>query len=200
MATLSAVYGKPEGVLGFTDYLSATWGDSVLLPSSIGTLVYAYHALPATRGDRVLVLVGGLCGAVGGLLTQVQWLRDDDPQLNWTLPAPHVFNGAGLYHAVFLTAAAAAFGAAWSGSLLRWAHNPEVQDWRVDWALGTALASGLGFAGLLVVDNQYTTDRPSSASTLAALAGAAALSVGGVAAGAWFRRKRRRASAGRRSL
>ena len=113
LATLSRFYPKPEDVPGLTDYLSATWGDSLLLPTSLAGLVYAYRSLPSVE-DRALVVIGAVGGAAGGVLTQIQWLRDDNPQLNWTLPAAHVFNGAGVYHAVFLTLASSAFGAAWA--------------------------------------------------------------------------------------
>jgi hypothetical protein len=191
MATLSALYPKPDGALGFTDYLSATWGDGLLLPISMAALVYAYQTLPPTGGDRVLVTVGGVCGAIGGVLTQVQWLRDDNPRLNWTLPAPHVFNNAGIYHAVFLTGAAAGFSAAWAGTLLRWARNPQIRDRRVSQALGVALLSGLGFACLLVVDNQQTQKRSSSGFTLVALGGAVLTGVAGMSVATWFRRRRR---------
>jgi hypothetical protein len=166
METLSHIFPAAEGVLKLHDYLSATWGDAILLPVSLASLTYAYRMIPPTSHDRAWVLAGAACGAVGGLITQVRWLLDDDPQLNWTIPAPHIFYGAGIYHAVFLTASAATFAGLWMGVSRRWAYSTTVASRRAAAAIAVAFLGGMAFIVLLILDNQRTADRPLKTSTV----------------------------------
>ncbi|WKV75326.1 hypothetical protein AW27_029645 [Streptomyces sp. PCS3-D2] len=71
-----------------------------------------------------------MLGSLLGSWTQVQWLRDDAPVLNWTLPRPHHFNAAGWYHAAFLIAMSGVVAALWAWGLMRTAHAPDAPDRR----------------------------------------------------------------------
>ncbi|GAA0597890.1 hypothetical protein HPO96_20850 [Kribbella sandramycini] len=184
MKTLSQHFPAAAGALELKDYLSATWGDAVLLPISLASLTFAYRTLPSTPHDGRWFLITATGGAIAAALTQLQWLLDDDPQLNWTLPAPHTFNAAGIYHAVFLTASAATFAGLWAVTLRRWADS-QLTNRQPATALVLAFLSSLAFAALLIIDNHLTTDRRSSASTLLAIGGSvliATLGLGIVAA------------------
>lgn len=189
----SAITVTPPELRGLFDYLSATWGDAILLPVSVGALVYAYDAMERRPHDRALLLFGGLAGGAVGALTQVQWLSDDDPELNWTLPTAHHFNAAGVYHAVFLTATSAAIAALWAGVLSRWTRGDRRVERRdVNQAIGVAVASSLGFVALLLVDNRNTVDTKAAHATVTAVAGATFVAVAGITIASWLRRRSRR--------
>lgn len=185
---------KTPGLRGLFDYLSATWGDAVLLPVSMGALVYAYDQTPGQSFDRAIIAAGGLTGAVVGAATQVQWLADENPELNWTLPTPHHFNAAGVYHAVFLTTTSAVFGALWAGVIARRARTdsgPFLR--RVDKSIAVAFLSSLGFVGLLLADNHGSAETRASHATVAAITSAtAAAAIGLAVSSRWRARARRR--------
>lgn len=101
---LSLSADQTERLRGLYSYRSAVVGDGLLLPSLVYALARSagWHR-PWPKGTRPFVLAPGNVGALLGLTTQVVWLVSDTPPLNWTLPAPHTFNVAGIYHGVFLT-------------------------------------------------------------------------------------------------
>jgi hypothetical protein len=143
---------------GLFNYRSATVGDGLLLPLFAGALVCTAVLLGPAPGDRRW---SGLAAVLGGCVaaaTQVLWLLDPDPRLNWTLPEPHHFNAAGWYHAAFLVAASAAVAALSTLVLVRWRHTRQVApEFAAEALAGSGpfllLFLGLSFAALVLVDN-----------------------------------------------
>ncbi len=172
-------------VPGLWDYRSATIGDGVLLPLAAGVLVAAAGRLPAVPREAAVVTSAGILGTAAGALSQFSWLRDPDPQLNWTIPAPHTFNAAGLYHAAFLTVTSGLF-AGWTMRLLwRVRHHRRANPARTDAMLRSPIAALLigclvGFVGLVILDNYPSRNTTASIVSLlwsllgAVLAGSAA--------------------------
>jgi hypothetical protein len=100
--------GEPvEPLPGLFDYPSAYVGDSLLLPVTVALLVAGIRELPMAPGDRMVAAVAALGGAGALASLQLLWLLDDDPERNWTLSAPHRFNIAGIWHAVYAVLVAA---------------------------------------------------------------------------------------------
>nr|BFE51888.1 hypothetical protein GCM10017745_53150 [Saccharothrix mutabilis subsp. capreolus] len=161
---------------GLWTYRSATWGDGLLLPVCCGALVLARAGLPPVERERLIGGAAAALGAAGGAATQVLWLLDDAPRLNWTLPRPHRFNAAGAYHAVYLVTMSAAFAGLWASVIARAvAAAPGRVDWRaVGPLVGVALASGGGFAALVLLDNQVSADTRAGRVTIAAVSASAA--------------------------
>lgn len=180
----------PAHLRGLFDFLSATWGDGLLLPAAAAVLTYARALMEPAPGDRLTTLAGGVVGGVLGAFTQIQWLRAGDPELNWTLPAPHRFNAAGWYHAAFLVLASALFAALWVSTLYRLGRTATMR-WRVLAALVLALILQLAFGMLLLVDNREFTEA-SRATVVGVLCGFALL-VGILIAVAGTRARLRRA-------
>jgi hypothetical protein len=145
---------RAAGLPGLFDYVSATWGDGLALPVMTGALVWAASCLPRARGERRAVGTVGAVGAALGVWTQVRWLRDDAPKLNWTLPRPHHFNAAGVYHAVFLTVMCGVASALWTLTLIRIARGPHRNPGSRHAAVGVAaaLAAAVSFGVLLAID------------------------------------------------
>jgi len=179
-------------------YRSATWGDGLLLPLSCGALVFARRNLPG-GGSRGVTATMAVAGGLGGLATQVFWLLDDSPRLNWTLPEPHRFNAAGVYHGVYLVIMSSIFAGLWASIISRIRASVRAGD-AVSWPLvgggiGLALGAGAGFAALVIADNQISAGSSSSASTLVTI-GAALLGTFGVGAllarSIWQRSRSRR--------
>ncbi|WP_103064261.1 hypothetical protein [Actinomyces qiguomingii] len=91
-------------------YLAATWGDGLFLTAAAASLVAhaviiterAHTPLPALVRALCIASIGAWLGMLGGALTQFEWLMNSNIQTNWTLPSPHTFNAAGLYHAAYL--------------------------------------------------------------------------------------------------
>lgn len=87
----------PTQLPGWLDFRAAAVGDTLLLPTLTAAL---WHTMG--KPNRRTLLQFGAVGLAGGAALQAGWLLDDSPRLNWTFPAPHVFNAAGWYHALFL--------------------------------------------------------------------------------------------------
>jgi hypothetical protein len=155
---------------GLFQFLSATWGDGLALPVMTGALVFAVGRLPAGPHELPVSIGAALLGASLGIATQVQWLRDSSPRLNWTLPRPHHFNVAGVYHAVFLTAMCALAAALWTAALLRFAQAPGRLAARRDAIAAVLLAAlaGILFVTLLVADSIPDRSRASTATVTVA--------------------------------
>ena len=174
LAVLDSVVSRPRGLPGLFHFLSATWGDGLALPVMSGALVFAIVRLPGTRHELPVSVGAGLLGASLGIATQVQWLRDDSPRLNWTLPRPHHFNVAGVYHAVFLTAMSALTAALWTLVLLRLVRVPGRLAARRDSIAASLLAAmaGIVFVILLVVDSLPDRSRAGTSTVLVTGVGA----------------------------
>lgn len=155
---------------GLYTFRSATVGDGVLLP----VLAYALVRAAGLQGgwrhvDRWLIAATALVGAFAGAMQVADWLRNPNPRVNWTYPAPHTFNIPGWYHAVFLVVACGFFAAASMAVLLRLRSEaregiPAKLRMR---SLGSVfvLAPGPTFLGLLLMDN----DSPAGTATLVVL-------------------------------
>lgn len=181
---------------GLFDYRSATIGDALLLPLIVGLLVAAASRLRSAPRERAWARLGAALGLGLAVTTQVLWLTDDGPRANWTLPEPHHFNFAGWYHAVFLCLASAAIGsltilvarriraAAASGAL-------DASVTRSPW-LGALVASAVGLAGLIALDNREASGSQAGTTTTIAMAVTGAATVG---VAAWALRDRLRANA-----
>lgn len=170
---------------GLYEYLSATFGDALCLPAAFGAVAYARATLPRTENERRAGTLAALAGTVAGAALQAAWLLDEDPELNWTLTAPHQMNAAGIYHAVFLTGMSA-FGA-WllaTAAVRANAVERPFDDPRRRRPLEVAAAAGAGFVVLLVLDNRAASGLAQGA-TLATV-GVAALAA--TAGALWFRR------------
>jgi hypothetical protein len=90
------------GIHGLGAFPSAFLGDPVLLPVVAAILTLGVLALVAGTRDWLWGAAGALVGLAGGVATQLLWLADDHPATNWTFPAPHRFNAAGDWHAIYL--------------------------------------------------------------------------------------------------
>lgn len=176
---------RRSDIPGLTSYLTATFGDAVALPILSASLVLANDSRLIPRRDDALAVGAALVGLVLGASTQVLWLSDPHPQLNWTLPAPGHFTAAGWWHATFLTAYCGFIGGQLGTLVGRIQRKQQIPP------LGFigSLASASIFAVLLVMDNASTLSASSSRATLWALvAGAGLLTAGALAA--VFRRHR----------
>ena len=100
----SSDYGLCERGLYY--YRAATWGDGLFLPIGAGATVSWLRLSRKFRKTGALPAAVISCIAiVVGAAIQASWLINDDTQLNWTIPQPHMFNAAGWYHAAFFVAA-----------------------------------------------------------------------------------------------
>lgn len=200
LLTFSFVVSSRAALPGLFDFWSATWGDGLLLPVSAAALVYSLTKLqPPGRHERLIMVIAAATAAAAGAATQIQWLRDNHPRLNWTLPRPHHFNAAGIYHAIFLVAASATFAVLWAGVLLRLTaarrlpRTSQAGRCQVSVALMIALSTGLGFVVLLALDNRPSAGtRAGHATVLAAATATITLAIAGLGVILSTRRRRRR--------
>jgi hypothetical protein len=172
LAGFYAIRSTPPELPGLYDYYSATLGDGILLPACIGCLLFSIQELSPARYERIASVCTGLGGAALGTITQLQWLSDDHPRLNWTIPEPHYFNAAGIYHAAYLVALSGIIPALWSVALLRIIQVGNIAVARRKLAkrcLLAAFSSDALFAFLVIVDNQVSTDTAATRATNRAL-------------------------------
>jgi hypothetical protein len=163
-------------VRGFPDYLSATWGDALCLPVFSTAAVYLVRHLSPARTERRAGVMAGLAGLLLGIGTQVAWLADDAPELNWTLPEPHRFAPAGVYHGVFLSSVAALTTGMTTVALLRWrATDPDQRTRGVKIAAALCVAALGAFGALLALDNVSSRSTAATVGTVAGVAGGALL-------------------------
>jgi ABC-type Co2+ transport system permease subunit len=159
----------PSHVPGLFDYRSATWGDGILLPISAFALAHASRQLPPASGELQWNIAAALAGVTVAAAAQILWLLDPHPRLNWTIPAPHRLNYAGVYHAVFLVAASGLFTVLWVLALrrMRAARPIRASHFRGSglWIVVALLCTGAFFA-LLMVDNQAARDTATGQITL----------------------------------
>ncbi len=143
---------------GLWDFRSATVGDGLLLPVAAILLVVAGSALPPAPHEPAIVAGSGALGVGAGAALMLLWLRDPDPVLNWTMPAPHTFNAAGWYHAAFLAGASGFFSAAamrlfWRARARRATHPVEVEAMLRTPGASVLVGCLLGFVGLVAADS-----------------------------------------------
>lgn len=175
-------------LLGLFDYRSATIGDGLLLPVAAGILlgVVLHPTLPGADNEGPWLVASLALGLSLGSMTQVAWLSDDAPVLNWTLPRPHQFNGPGWYHAAFLVLMSGLMAGLIVTAIRRVRKarrdSPAVVAGlaRSPW-LAALSATLLGLAGLVALDNGRSLSTSAGASTATALA-AATLAGGGALA------------------
>lgn len=170
MSCLARWGNYPHDLPTLYSYRSATWGDGLLLPMAAASLVVATDLLPARPRERSLSRASFIVGALTGLATQVAWLRDPSPRLNWTLPTAHHFNTAGWYHAFFLVAASGMFAALWTRLGFRVVRAEEISP-RVRGGILVAGLSSAGFVALVAVDNAPDQGNYSGMATIIALTG-----------------------------
>jgi hypothetical protein len=177
MATFVAGFGAlfvmfelgnyPTPLPGLFDYWSATVGDGVVLPIIIGSLVYSWTVLPAVRLDRFIAGSAFILGCASGVATQAIWLQDSHPRVNWTFPHPHQFNHAGIYHALFLSAACGVIPALWTGVLFRTIFAPQgIRKGRsANLTVAIASTGSALFVFLLLLDNKASASTHASQGT-----------------------------------
>jgi hypothetical protein len=168
-----------SGLPGLYDYRSATLGDGVLLPAlAAALLVVGRSARHPVAHERAWSIAVGLAGAIFGALSQVLWLEDPSPHLNWTLPDAHHFNVAGWWHAAFLTSASGLFAALWVWALRRIhagleSSSPEsgqaTRRLLRSPAFGLATAATLSMVGLVFLDSVKAAGTEAGTTSLAAI-------------------------------
>lgn len=158
---------------GLYDYRSATLGDGALLPALAAALV-ALGKRAATAEAR-WVGIATVLGIVAGAVTQLLWLSDPAPRVNWTLPHPHHFNVAGWWHAGFLVAACGLFSGLWVWALSRIGANERRSGMAATRAsLGSfpatvAVASSLALAGLIEIDSSSASQTRAGLTSIVAV-------------------------------
>jgi hypothetical protein len=177
--------GDPRpGVPGFFDYAAATLGDGLLLPllAFVCFLGLAFVPGPA-RGERGWTLAGVFVGLAVSAIIQVAWLRDPDPNLNWTLVAPHELNTAGWWHLAFFVLAGGFFGGCAARLALRVRNADAVRRQQLvecGW-LETVAFCAFGFLLIAAGDNLAAADTQAGLATAAGVCSVAALFVAGLA-------------------
>ena len=138
----------------------------------VGGISAARIRLPKTAGGKRAGAIGALMSAGATLATQAAWLSDPNPDLNWTLPAPHTFNTAGWYHAGFSVCLAGYVGYQLGDMILRLRRHGLNRSTRK--ALLAATAAGSVFSVLLIMDNLPNLDRAASRASMLLLGGTGA--------------------------
>jgi hypothetical protein len=157
---------------GLYSYLASSLGDALCIPAVVGGISAARISLPKASGGKRAGVVGALLSAGATVATQAAWLSDPNPDLNWTLPAPHTFNTAGWYHAAFSVCLAGYLGYQLGDMILRLRSHGLSRRTRK--ALLTATVAGSVFSVLLIVDNLPNLDRAASRASMVLLGGTGA--------------------------
>jgi hypothetical protein len=164
----SAIMTLSPGLRGLYTYRSATVGDGFLLPLLAYGLTRAASAQDSwPRHSWLVIVCAALGGCAVGVATQVAWKVSATTPLNWTIPAPHSFNFAGWYHAVFLSLASALFAGLGAALWLRLRAEPASQTLsrlRMQGAFAITCPA-LAFSGLLALDNVPAGHDPLRVST-----------------------------------
>ena len=90
-----------DGLQTLPYYLSANWGDPLILPT-VCAIGYVEIRSSWSSVSRSVACISGLLGLVVGTLTQFQWNLDTNTVKNWTFNSSGGFNLPGWYHATFL--------------------------------------------------------------------------------------------------
>lgn len=91
-----------QGGRSLSYYLSANWGDSLILPMICALMSFELRIFCDSVRWRP-VIIAGVCGTLGGVVSQFMWVYDDKTLLNWTFTPQGSFNLSGWYHAGFLS-------------------------------------------------------------------------------------------------
>lgn len=172
----------PPGLPGLFDFPSAYVGDVVLLPIAAAMLAAGVRRLPRARRERSVVIASGAVAALAAVTVQWLWFADDRPRGNWTLPEPHRFNLAGVWHAAYfivtatlLTVLAVALAMRLSAAVRGGEHRTAESLLRGSGA-AVVLSCLLSYAVLAVGDSLSGTS--ASRASLVALGLAAAILIG----------------------
>jgi hypothetical protein len=163
----------PQNVPGLWDYRSATIGDGVLLPLTIGLLAAAGSNSVNSIRKRKVVWVATVLGLILGASIQLTWLLDPQPPLNWGVPSPGKLNLAGAYHATFFILASGISAGLAVRMLLRLRELRDTDPAALEKMLNSPAAALLvacstGFVGLVVLDGQ-SLERYGNQETLTSL-------------------------------
>lgn len=153
---------KQAGLMGLYDYCAATIGDGIFLPVLLGSLAYMVTAAPKIddvkekRKACVIAIGVGLLFGFAGVATQVQWYLNPNINPNWTIPEPHHFNAAGIYHGVFFSGVFFSIAFFMTLFCIRWRKSsaPSIRDLqRPVFVLGAASS---GFMAMLYIDDYHS--------------------------------------------
>jgi hypothetical protein len=137
---------------GLWSFRSATLGDGLLLPILAASLLVILHSLDATPREAKFALIAFAVGGCLFLSVVAIWVVDTDHELNWTMPAPHSLNGAGVYHTAFgslLAGSLAALGVlAFRRTLLNPATSSEPRVVK-GWLMATTCLLAFGAAAAI---------------------------------------------------
>lgn len=161
MGAFWALQSNKPGLIGWTHYRAATFGDGLLLPLLVATLDVCIQRLRQDTGTsprRTACFAAFIVGVGLGSALQVSWLVDPRPEVNWSLPRPHHFAPSGYWHAAFLIAmsgvtSSLVFELSWQ--LRTAARSPSVwfkTELRDGWAPFIVLFAGWTFCGLVAAD------------------------------------------------
>lgn len=91
-----------RGDRSFPYYLSANWGDPLILPVICALISFEMRRFRDSVRWRPVV-VAGTFGLLGGIVSQFQWTHSSHTLLNWTFASQGSFNLPGWYHGFFLS-------------------------------------------------------------------------------------------------
>lgn len=91
-----------RGDRSFPYYLSANWGDPLILPVICALISFEMRRFRDSVRWRPVV-VAGTFGLLGGIVSQFQWTHSSRTLLNWTFTSQGSFNLPGWYHGFFLS-------------------------------------------------------------------------------------------------
>lgn len=91
-----------RGVRSFPYYLSANWGDSLILPVVCALISFEMWRF-RNSVKWIPVAIAGLFGLLAGVISQFEWTHSNHTTLNWTFTPQGSFNLPGWYHAFFLS-------------------------------------------------------------------------------------------------
>lgn len=91
-----------RGDRSFPYYLSANWGDPLILPAICALISFEMRRFRNSVRWRP-VIVAGTFGLLGGIVSQFQWTHSSRTLLNWTFTSQGSFNLPGWYHGFFLS-------------------------------------------------------------------------------------------------
>jgi hypothetical protein len=192
MTLLSHVTSYPSGLRTLDTFRSATWGDGLLLPLLVASLLWSTGSLPPARGERAIAWLGTAVGAGVGLLTQIVWLADPHPATNWTLTSAHHFDFAGWYHACFLVTASGVIAGLFCWVAARLVAADPVPAF-VRGSLAVAVLASSGFVVALSLDNVPSPRTVASSATTSAVVvavGAFVVAAVVIVVLRWMRRRR----------
>lgn len=137
-----------DGLLGFPDFASGTYGDAVLLPCIIGCL--AFLASGIRLPSRIALVAIGFTGLLVGCAVQVAWLSDDSEPRQWGIPERWEFSLPGWWHAIFFCLACSVVAAGTAAVILGKQRRKTGADQFAVLLLG---AAAVAFGLLVIADS-----------------------------------------------